>query len=426
MVSSLPLDQPLTRPNPNCTDLRTRLEASHNEVIYLKDKLEGGASTRRLTGTKRDISSNSGYRINSPSRVSKGEDAPSTSSSSVVPFYITDNWLVNFRSEIQKCIDGGWVRVISLNECKEQLDRLCEGKSAANAKALRTLDASGSFQVSYGMPILTMEEYFYHSFERKFGLRGIAIEQAARLLQAVQKYSQDDFLVNIFQLIMRNELNEEFWAVQRDLASGVRDLVALRIMNRSPDITKAALAEELNVRMGGAISDGEWAHIVNYLYSSTDSILINTTLCKRARRLGSAISGLGDKPAAPLSAAKSAQRIAPAWCGKRAPKSEKKERVALRLPFFIFIATLQDFQLRSQLHYLEKFHKAFTYYDRDGDGILKPDELAACLLLLHREMGGTQSGTAVDYAGFLKAADPLASGRVTFSMATTSLSKTFI
>jgi len=60
------------------------------------------------------------------------------------PLSITSpvSWLNSFRQEVQSAMDSGRCRDISLRECKELIEKLCESKSLANEKAIKVITTS--------------------------------------------------------------------------------------------------------------------------------------------------------------------------------------------------------------------------------------------------------------------------------------------
>ena len=68
--------------------------------------------------------------------------------------------------------------------------------------------------------------------EKKYGLRSLAVEHSAMLLNAVEKYRQQDFTIRLFDAIFRNLVEEEYRSVLDELRKSVKDLLVVGLMNR--------------------------------------------------------------------------------------------------------------------------------------------------------------------------------------------------
>ena len=132
-------------------------------------------------------------------------------------------WLYNFRSEMQSFIDSGKCRELSIKECKDMIEKLYENKSLANEKAL-----SGSSQY----PSETMEQHVYRLYEKKFGLRTLAIEQAGKLVMAIKCHQYEDNYITVFYKIFKNEVEEDFRLVQQELLRSIYDLIMIQLVAR--------------------------------------------------------------------------------------------------------------------------------------------------------------------------------------------------
>jgi hypothetical protein len=134
-------------------------------------------------------------------------------------------WLYNFRSEMQMAIDTGKCRELSINECKDMIEKFYESKAIANDKASKGI---GSY------PPETMEQHIYRIFEKKFGLRALAVEQAGKLFVAVQNihHRNDDNGITIFFKIFKNEIEEDFRLVQQELLRSIYDLIMIQLVAR--------------------------------------------------------------------------------------------------------------------------------------------------------------------------------------------------
>lgn len=150
------------------------------------------------------------------------------------------NWLKTFREEVQKAMDTARCREISLKEAKDMINAVYESKQTANDKALQGIG---------GVPMETMEQHLFRTLEKKYGLRDLAVVHAGMLLKALQRYEAEDNDVKVFQRIFRNEVEEDFRLVQRELQKSIRDLTQVQVMGRYPTKDQGTVAQMLEAKM---------------------------------------------------------------------------------------------------------------------------------------------------------------------------------
>ena len=111
------------------------------------------------------------------------------------------------------------------------------------------------------------------------------------MMKAVERYSALDNDVSVFGKILRNEIDEEFLQVQRQLKEAVLDLLRVHIKGKHPlkgdDVISTILQDKLQVGWGcacrsseralrltlsasawqGTLQEEEWMDIVQYMYN---------------------------------------------------------------------------------------------------------------------------------------------------------------
>lgn len=190
----------------------------------------------------------------------------------------SDVWVCAFRLDLQRAIDENRCRELSLKACTDFIDKLYESKASAAAKYLQ------QGPLSVGIPVETMEMHMYRILEKKYGLRTIAAEHAGMILQTVDKYCDKDIYINVFQKVFRNEINEDYWLVLRDLKDKIRDMTLVHIMGRNPTKDQVTVAKLLEIKMTeGFVTEDEWKDMISFLYNNTDSSTIYARLQRLAR-----------------------------------------------------------------------------------------------------------------------------------------------
>jgi Ca2+-binding EF-hand superfamily protein len=371
----------------------------------------------------------------------------------------SESWLHSFRGELQKAIDENRCREMSLKTLKDFIDKLYESKEAAASKLAQ---GTGNTAVE------TMEMHLYSTLEKKYGLRSIAAEQAGMVLIAVDKYASEDNFVNVFHKIFRNEVEDDFWLVQKELLKSIRDLAMVQLMSRYPTKDQPTLLALLDQKVAdGLISEDEWTDMVNYLYNSVDSTAICLMLKKlAAEEMGTQGIIVPDDSASaqstPFSPGRPRAALAAASpntlskqglntrtdmsrrLGYNSPslkaqqqqqtqqlrESGKSSKTQLRLSFQAFQKCVLDFQLKSRLQYLATFRAAFERFDADFDGVLSAEEMRECYFWLRDTTdwlppSQSNKGPDDDYLilSLLQVMDPRQTNRIPFSVAATTISK---
>eukprot|EP01032_Pedospumella_encystans_P011294 gene11294-13139_t len=421
-----------------------------------------------------DAASVSNSVLSSPSRVNKNNTILNAAQKGGLSIVAPVNWLLIFRAEVQKALDEGRCREMTVNEVTETIQKLYQSKVIANEKASRGIG---------NVPLETMEQHVFRTYEAKYGLRSIAVEHAGALLRSLLKHSSTDNEVMVFFKIFRNELEEEFRFIQSELFTSIKDLTMVQMLSRFPNKDQSSINALLEQKMSnGFVYEDEWMDMVNYLYNPTDA----STVCVLLKNLAAAERakvGYFDSPGgvnkAPLSANSNkgvshanaayvleSQHNQPSTThigyskqnhkdvkrlGYASPTLQitvkeslaEKRKDMYKVPFAMFLRTVLDFQLQSHLQYLNNFVRVFRDMDTDVDGVINAAEFKECFLLIRRSnstapavsgssknkrrdanQGVSDAVTEEEMKDFLALIvdiDPMQTDRITFSSAVTCL-----
>lgn len=327
-------------------------------------------------------------------------------------------WLHSFREDVQRAMDDGRCRSITLKECKDLIAQIYESKAVANEKALQGVG---------NVPMETMEQHAFRILEKKYGLRSLAVGHAGMLLKALETYALEDNEVSVFQKIFRNEIEEDFRFVQQELLKSIRELTMVQIMGRNPLKDSTHLQQLLETKMNsGCIYEDEWKDMINYLYNNSDATTLGVLLKRQA------LLERDDSPAitATTEAVQETTHMLPGntviphkvtranatyvvgtpnatyhtqdayqsgqlGYDKSNPRDSKRlgyvsptlkiqikdpnqqklsRRDYLKLSFPVFVKIVLDFQLRSHMEYLATFLHLFKQFDANVDGVLSGAE----------------------------------------------------
>ena len=155
-------------------------------------------------------------------------------------------------------------RVLSLKQLKEQfISLIYDSKMKFDRKCK---DAH--------LPRETMEMHMYTFLNQRYGLKSLIVEHASAIIQAVNKYSTIDNDVLVFGKIIRNEIDEEFRFVQKQLKETVVELLRVKLKGTFHLKTDAQIARMVISRCRGYVEPEEWKDIIRYMYNHEDGLAI--------------------------------------------------------------------------------------------------------------------------------------------------------
>jgi hypothetical protein len=114
---------------------------------------------------------------------------------------------------VQRSIDEGRARTMHLHECTELISKIYDAKAAISSATTAAANTKSLVPIPE-----TMEIFVYRFLEKKYGLRNLAIESAGTLVLSMEKLYQQENSVAVFRKIFKNEIGEEFLAVQAELS----------------------------------------------------------------------------------------------------------------------------------------------------------------------------------------------------------------
>merc|ERR1719238_2159302 len=98
-----------------------------------------------------------------------------------------------------------------------------------------------------------MEQHMYTYLNQRYGLKHLILEWATAIIQGVKKYTADDNDVAVFGKILRNEIDEEFRFVQRQLKETVHELLRVYLKGKCPLKGDEEVARMLRQRTSGLV-----------------------------------------------------------------------------------------------------------------------------------------------------------------------------
>jgi hypothetical protein len=262
-------------------------------------------------------------------------------------------------------------RVLSLKQLKEQfISLIYDSKMKFDRKCK---DAH--------LPRETMEMHMYTFLNQRYGLKSLIVEHASAIIQAVNKYSTIDNDVLVFGKIIRNEIDEEFRFVQKQLKETVVELLRVKLKGMFHLKTDSQVSRMVVSRCRGYVEPEEWKDIIRYMYNHEDGLAIMVLVEDCIHFQPSIVSPLN----MPGANTRGRRRVSVAGEQVMAEQAVGGGRV----PFEDFLKILLDFQLAGHEKFLSKFRRLFREVDADRNGVVNENEFRDMVMRMVREgVGG--------------------------------------
>jgi hypothetical protein len=147
-------------------------------------------------------------------------------------------------------------KVISFSQLKEHIEELYEAKRDFDEKCKKN-----------GLPRESMEQFMFSFFKHKFGLNTIVIEWVYAMVESIRMYHHEDNDIALFALILRNEVDEEFAEIQKQIKLTINDILINLIETRNPNKGKREVNSILSKKVKGRVSEQVGLEIVNTMYT---------------------------------------------------------------------------------------------------------------------------------------------------------------
>jgi Ca2+-binding EF-hand superfamily protein len=283
-------------------------------------------------------------------------------------------------------------KVLTLRQLRDVTEDIYASKSKYDIKCAET-----------HLPRETMEQHMYTYLNQRYGLKHLILEWATAIIQGVKKYTADDNDVAVFGKILRNEIDEEFRFVQRQLKETVHELLRVYLKGKYPLKGDEEISQMLRKRINATVSHDEWVDIVKYMYNTEDSVSIimrvedvlkqrQAPQRRREARRGSATTGRDGK-------------------GAQEDKS---------IAYSDFLRILLDFQLEGHERFLARFVRIFKQHDTDRNGVVNEHEFRLVLKAVD------PSKTEDEINALLDLIDPHNNQLINFSECVTFLSSELV
>lgn len=238
-------------------------------------------------------------------------------------------------------------KVISFSHLKELISELYEAKKGFDIKCKKNQ-----------LPRESMEQFMFSFFKNKFGLNAIVIEWVFGLVEAVRMYHQKDNDIALFALILRNEVDEEFAEIQKQIKLTINDILMNLIETQNPNKGKREVNGLYTARVKGWIREGTALEIVNTMYTdehpNKDEILI------KLQDKIDADEQKGPNGQMPVSKSMANLRL--------------KGKPARSIQYSALVKIILDMQLKTHYSFLRNLSREFKAFDAQNYGYISLEQ----------------------------------------------------
>lgn len=253
------------------------------------------------------------------------------------------------------------------------------------------------------LPRETMEQHLYTYLNQKYGLKSLIIEWASAVMAAVKKFADEDNDVAVFGKILRNEIDEEFRIVQKQLKDTVAELLRVYLKGKYPLKSEDEVNRLLKKRMASSVYEEEWVDIIKYMYNHEDSV----TLIMKMKDVIASQQRVDQEQVKPARGR-----------GRTAPPTDNRE--ATKTSYVDFLKVLLDFQLKGHEKFLLKFMKLFRQFDKDKNGVINEEEFRQLIIATD------PNKTDQEIQDLLNLVDPYNNQQISFSECVNFLSSDLV
>lgn len=255
------------------------------------------------------------------------------------------------------------------NDANPSMHRRVNSQSTSNKKVLtlrQLLDMIDHIYTSkekydercqaYGLPFETMEQHMYTFLNQRYGLREIIVDYASAIIDGVKRFSTEQNEVAVFAKILRNDIDEGFRYVQRQICVTVPELLRCHLREKYPARSDQEIQQLMQEKTDyTGLNESEWTFIVEYMYEPEDASFLKELIAQDVPD-----RQLVQTPSPRASATGAQARV--------------QRRQSKAYPYSEFIRLLLDFQLDGHERFLASYVSVFRRFDRDKDGVVNQDE----------------------------------------------------
>ncbi|MCQ2819970.1 MAG: hypothetical protein MJ252_22110 [archaeon] len=312
---------------------------------------------------------------------------------------------------------AGAAKMLTVKMTKDIMTEIYNSKNEFNKKCFNNRQ-----------PNETMEQYMYTFLNYKYGLKNLVIEWASSIINAIKLYSSEDYEINLFGKILRNELDEGSRILILSVKSDILSLLELYLKAKNPLKGQKGINEILEAKKEGVLVEEEWRSITEYLYKdlykedaqALENKIINyiqkngdgnnhNTTYKGNEASNASLTSNYNRTGGPANNQSS-------FYMRNKPSREELSMLnqsssELNISFKAYVKIITEYRIKLREKELKPLVKLFRKFDKDSDGIMVEEEFVQLI----ESIPYCQDRAEEFSSKFLSMIDPFNNKMVTFS-----------
>ncbi|CAD8056761.1 unnamed protein product [Paramecium sonneborni] len=249
-------------------------------------------------------------------------------------------------SEFHILVQPQSFRPLTLKQLKDIIQDIYESKSKHDIR-----------QYENKLPFETIEQHMYTYLYCKYGLKNLALEWVACIINAIQKYIAEDNDVSVFALVLKNNLDEDFRLLQSQRKQNIEQIIKSTLQAKYKTKSKAEIMEMVKQKVTGQITQQEVIDMLKICFPEEEEkeILLSQLKIHQIKTVVSV---------SPIKKTNQKEQ-------QRRPSAQKEP---IKYDYSVFIKLILDHFMSQYKQYLANFCIVFDQVDHDKDGILNQQQ----------------------------------------------------
>ncbi|CAD8141980.1 unnamed protein product [Paramecium pentaurelia] len=282
-------------------------------------------------------------------------------------------------SEFHLLVQPQSFRPLTLKQLKDIIQDIYESKTKHDIR-----------QYENKMPLETIEQHMYTYLYCKYGLKNLALEWVACIINAIQKYIAEDNDVAVFGLMLKNNLDEDFRLLQSQRKLNIEHIIQTILQAKYKTKHVLEIKEIVKQKVAGQITHQEAIDILKSCLQEEEKEIILSQLKMHQIKSVSSVSPI--------------KKV-----NQKEQRRSSTQKEPIKYEFSVFIKLILEYLMSLYQQYLANFCIVFKSVDHDKDGILNQQQFFKLTESIKPSL------QKEDYSKIYEMLDPFKNDKITFS-----------
>ncbi|CAD8137533.1 unnamed protein product [Paramecium octaurelia] len=282
-------------------------------------------------------------------------------------------------SEFHLLVQPQSFRPLTLKQLKDIIQDIYESKTKHDIR-----------QNESKLPLETIEQHMYTYLYCKYGLKNLALEWVACIINAIQKYIAEDNDVAVFALMLKNNIDEDFRLMQSQRKQNIEYIIQTILQAKYKTKHILEIKEMVKQKVAGQITQQEVVEILKCCLPEEEKEIILSQLKMHQIKAAASVS--------PIKKVNQKEQ--------RRPSAQKEP---IKYEFSVFIKLILEYFMSLHQQYLANLCIVFKSVDHDKDGILNQQQFQKLTESIKPNLQNEE------YSKLYEILDPFKNDKITFS-----------